>query len=333
MAREGTGRGEFALIADLFAPLSTSASGALGLLDDAAVLDIPAGHQLVAAADALIAGVHFRVDDPPGLIARKALRVNLSDLAAMGAKPLGFLQTLTLNETTDDAFLGDYAEGLKQDVDTFACPLMGGDTTSGPGPFSITVAVLGVVESGAALLRSGAHENDVLCVTGTIGDASLGLLCLEDGIKVSGNSKDKLISRYQLPQPRLSIGQGLAGLATSCIDISDGLVADVGHICTASNTSAAIEQSKIPLSGESRAILEDSPGLWPRVLGGGDDYELAFTVAEERLNEALDLGRKENVPVTPIGRIIGVNGGKVGVTVRGDGGAEVQVSTAGYTHR
>ena len=174
MSGEEKGRSEFALIADLFSPLAKGAAGALSLLDDAALIDVPPGHQIVAAADALIAGVHFREDDPPDLVARKALRVNLSDLAAMGARPVGFLQTLALSLTTDDVYLEKYAGGLDQDIKRFGIPLLGGDTTTGPGPFSISITVLGAVEKGRALLRSGARPGDVLCVTGCIGDGALG---------------------------------------------------------------------------------------------------------------------------------------------------------------
>ena len=173
MSGAGTRRGEFELIAALFAPLSKGALGALGLTDDAALIDVAPGCSLVTTVDTVIAGVHFRSDDPPDLIARKALRVNLSDLAAKGAKPVGFLHALALNDGIDDASLERYAAGLAADVTEFGVPLLGGDTTSGPGPLSITITAFGEVEKGKALLRSGARRGDVLCVSGAIGDEAI----------------------------------------------------------------------------------------------------------------------------------------------------------------
>ncbi len=333
MSGEGAGRSEFALIADLFAPLTKGADGALGLLDDAALVEIPSGHQIVAAADTLVGGVHFRLDDPPDLVARKALRVNLSDLAAMGATPLGFLQTLVLSDAATDSYLEQYAAGLAQDVKEFRMPLLGGDTTSGPGPFTVTITALGTVKKGEALLRSRARVGDILCVTGTIGDAALGLACLNGDLNVSREQTEFLTSRYHLPQPRLAVGCALAGLANACMDVSDGLVADIGHICAASGVSAVIEQEEIPLSLSAKAAADDDGKWWQSILGGGDDYELAFTVGSEHLDQALSLARKADVPVKAIGRIADQTDGRVGVVVIDSSGAELQISVPGYQHR
>lgn len=322
MSGKGTRRGEFELIAALFQPLAKAAPGALGLTDDVALIDVRPGHQLVTTVDTLIAGVHFRADDPPDLIARKALRVNLSDLAAKGAKPIGFLHALALNTETTDAFLERYASGLAADVKEFGAPLLGGDTTSGPGPLSISITAFGEVKQGAAILRSGARAGDVLCVTGTIGDGALGLACLEKRLAMS----DALIDRYLLPRPRLAVGAALAGVATACLDISDGLVADVGHICESSNVGALIDRDLIPLSPAARAVVEKDPGLWDLILGGGDDYELAFAVPPAADLPAL--AEQLGTGLTAIGTLN--TGEGVRVTAQGK---PVVIASGGYRHR
>jgi thiamine-monophosphate kinase len=333
MSGEGKGRGEFSLIADLFAPLTKGSKGALNLLDDAALIDVPPGCQIVAAADTLIAGIHFRDDDPPDLVARKALRVNLSDLAAMGAAPLGFLQTLALNTATDDAYLEKYAAGLELDINHFGIPLLGGDTTAGPGPLTISITALGTVEKGRALLRSGAKVGDVLCVTGSIGDGALGLACLEGSLNLAEELSTRLASRYQVPEPRIDIGRSLVGIASACADISDGLVADVGHICGASNVAAIVEQSAIPLSAGGRAAITQDSKWWFPVLGGGDDYELAFTVSEENLERVVGLGTSAGIPISSIGRIATATSDRVGTAVIDESGAEVKIDAPGFRHR
>ena len=333
MSGGGAGRSEFALIADLFAPLSKGADGALELLDDAALIDIPSGHQIVAAADTLVGGVHFRLDDSPDMIARKALRVNLSDLAAMGAAPVGFLQTLVLNNATNDSYLENYAAGLRSDVEHFNVPLLGGDTTAGPGPFIITITALGMVKKGEALLRSGARTGDILCVTGSVGDSALGLAGLTGDLKLPADLMDYLSARYHLPQPRLAMGHALSGLASACIDVSDGLVADVAHICAASGVSAVIEQGAIPLSAGAKAAAGQDPKWWQSILGGGDDYELAFTVNREHLEQVVAIAEKTDVSVAAIGRIAEATGDRVGVVVIDSTGAEIPISAPGYRHR
>lgn len=328
MTAKGTRRGEFQLIAELFAPLAKNAPGALGLKDDAAFLDITPGCQLVATTDTLIAGVHFRVDDPPDLVAAKALRVNLSDLAAKGARPIGFLHALTLNDSIDDTYLESYAAGLKRDVEHFNVPLLGGDTTSGPGPLTITITAFGEVEKGKALLRSGARRGDVVCVTGTLGDGAVGLACLNAAIDLPQAMAKDVIDRYRLPQPRLIGGGALAGIATACLDISDGLVADVGHLCNSSNVGAILDRDKIPLSPGTRFAVEQNISNWDLVLGGGDDYELVFTVPPPRLPELTTVAVGFKFPVTAIGVIDEGEGVRVLA-----GGKPISVSQAGYRHR
>ena len=309
--------GEFDLIARLFAPMTQGALSAKNLRDDAAFIKVSPGCELVATVDTVIAGVHFRHDDPPDLIARKALRVNLSDLAAKGAKPIGFLQALSLNDGISDGYLEKYASGLAADVATFKCPLLGGDTTSSQGPLSISITAFGEVESGKAVLRSGAKPGDILFVTGTIGDSALGLACLMGSLPES----DALIQRYRLPQPRL--GLPLSDFANACLDVSDGLVADVGHLCSASGVGAVIERAKIPLSVDARAAVARDEIWWEKILTGGDDYELAFTVPPSRVADATRLN------ATAIGTITAGSG----VQVFDDAGQLVVLSATGYRHR
>ncbi len=333
MREKEKGRSEFALIADLFAPLSKRAAGALDLKDDAALVDVQIGEHLVVAADTLIAGVHFREEDPPETVGRKALRVNLSDLAAMGAKPVGFLQTLTLNDQIGDAYLQKYAKGLEDDATHFDIPLLGGDTTVGRGPLTVTIAILGSVRKGDALLRSGAQAGDILCVTGTIGDGALGLKCAQGTLKLSDADSMFLRGRYQRPEPRIEIGCTIAGRASACIDVSDGLVADVGHICDASEVIAVIEKEKIPLSNAGRTGISQDPDLWNAVFGGGDDYELAFTVPPDDIDDISNLGSTTGTAVTVIGRILPARNDKMPVTVVDENGMTLSLPSGGYRHR
>jgi thiamine-monophosphate kinase len=192
---------------------------------------------------------------------------------------------------------------------------------------------MGTVEKGRALLRSGARPGDTLCVTGCIGDAALGLLCLDGTLDLERELANDLSARYQLPEPRLELGRGLIGLASACADISDGLVADVGHISAASDVSAVIEKSAVPLSAGGTAATRQDHKWWQRILGGGDDYELAFTVSAERLKDVRTLARDLGVPVSPIGRITAPTGDKVDATVIDENGAAFLVKDTGYRHR
>ncbi|MBL8627995.1 MAG: thiamine-phosphate kinase [Rhodospirillaceae bacterium] len=322
--------GEFEFIRQLLAPLSRNAPGAFNLTDDAAALSISHGHELVLTKDAVVAGVHFFADDPPDLIARKALRVNLSDLAAKGAKPVGFLMALALPQSIDDDWLKIFTTGLGADVDTFACPLLGGDTVATPGPLTISITALGEVKAGHMIHRHGALSGDILCVSGTIGDAALGLDVARGSYAgLSAANKQFLLDRYRVPQPRLSLGQALANRDSACLDISDGLCADVGHICEQSGVGAVIEVAQLPLSDAARAVLQHYPDAIHRVLTGGDDYELALAIPPANLAATQDHGRKNGVIVTPIGRF--VEGGAV--TVLDGNGRALALSSPGYHHR
>lgn len=330
MTGKRTRRGEFELIAELFSPLTKGAPGALGLTDDAALIDVTPGCELVTTVDTLIAGVHFRHDDPPDLIARKALRVNLSDIAAKGAKPIGFLHALALNDSIDDDFLERYAAGLKADVEHFNVPLLGGDTTSGPGPLTISVTAFGEVKKGKALLRRGARLGDVVCVTGTIGGGAVGLDVLNAAVQLPEDLAMAVIERYRLPQPRFIADSKLAPRVSACMDLSDGLVADIGHLCKASGVAATIERDAIPLSPGTQHAVKQNATIWKRILGGGDDYELAFTLSAEALRELSTLTTGLMFPVTPIGRIVAGKAGDVTVLAEG---AVFPLADGGFRHR
>ena len=312
---------EFTLIARYFRPLAAGAEAALDLADDAALLDIPAGHRLVVTADALVAGVHFFTEDAPDLIARKMLRVNLSDLAAMGAAPLGYLMTCALPKTIDQTWLAGFAAGLARDQAEFGITLLGGDTTATPGPLTLSVTAFGTVEAGCELRRSGAKAGDLIAVSGTIGDSALGLGRIQGKIGAFIGDEE-LIERYLLPQPRLALARRLVGLATAAMDVSDGLVGDLGHICNASKLSAMIEAARLPLSRPARHLLTERPELLGTILTGGEDYELLFTIPADRKAELARL------PVTIIGRM---EAGQ-GTSVLDAEGRAINTGKGGYRH-
>lgn len=320
---------EFALIAKYFAPLARSSPGSLGLLDDAALLDAETGRTLVVAADMAVEGVHFAEDDPPSTVGRKVLRFNLSDLAAMGAVPIAYLLTLALPKERSIDWVAALAEGLALDQDAFKITLIGGDTTATPGPATLSVTVLGSVEAGGALLRSGAKPGDAVFVSGTIGDGGLGLRASKgELLGASASDRQYLEGRYRLPEPRLSLGQALVGTATAAIDVSDGLVADLGHVCRTSNVGAVIEAARVPLSHQAERTASNCGVPLGSLLTGGDDYELLFCLPEHRLDITDDLTRAGDIRITRIGRIIEGDG----VQVVDEDGKAMTLESEGYRH-
>lgn len=319
--------GEFERIARFFAPLA--GPGALGLLDDAALIDPLPGRQLVVTADAIVAGVHFLPDDPPDLIARKLLRVNLSDLAAMAASPLYYLMTTALPPSYGEEWLAGFAAGLAADQTAFGVSLLGGDSVATPGPATLSLTAIGSVAAGQAVRRNGALPGDTIYVTGTIGDAALGLAVLTGGLDVRDPAeRDFLAARYRLPQPRLATGAALAGLAHAMQDVSDGLVADLGHICAVSGVAGVIDAAALPLSPAARHALDRNPGLLPRILTGGDDYELLFTSSGDHAAAVAALAQPSGPPITPIGRIVAGSG----VRVLDRAGKDIVLATQGFRH-
>ncbi len=321
---------EFELIARYFAPLAAAAPGALGLLDDAALVEVAPGHRLVATADAVVSGVHFLPDDPPDLVARKALRVNLSDLAAMGARPLGYL-LVTAFSGQDEAWLAAFAAGLEADQRAFGIALLGGDTVATPGPLTIAVTALGEVAAGRELRRSRARPGDLVLVTGTLGDGALGLKALRGALPMLDEAqRAALARRYHLPEPRLAFGRAVAerGLAACGMDVSDGLVADLGHICDASGVGAEVDLARLPLSPAAAAAVAADSALRAAVCTGGDDYELLLTAAPEGAAALQAAAAEEGLLLTPIGRIVA----GAGVHLRDEDGREIEFNSGGYRH-
>ena len=307
---------EFALIAEYLAPLAALRPGAFGLADDAALVPAPPGRDLVASADALVAGVHFRERDPPDTVAARALRCSLSDLAAMGAEPYGYLLTLALPHGVDAEWMAAFASRLARDQAEFSIALLGGDTVATPGPLTVSLTVLGFAEPERLLRRSGARAGDAVCVSGVIGDAALALAIPD--------AAEALRGRYRAPEPRLALGRALAGNASAAIDVSDGLVADLGHVCAASGVGARLDAASVPLSSAARECVRHSPELIETVLCGGDDYELLFALPPARLDLLFALP-------TPARRI-GVFTEGEGVTTLGADGAPLALASAGWRH-
>jgi thiamine-monophosphate kinase len=321
---------EFGLIARHFAPIAAAEPGALGLSDDAAVLDLSPGARLVCTKDALVAGVHFLEGDPPADIARKLMRVNLSDLAAMGARPRAVLLAAVLPRSTTDEWLGQFAQGLAEDARTFGAPLVGGDTVATNGPLVLTLTALGEAEGAGVLTRSGAQGGDDVYVSGTIGDGALGLRALTGLLSgLSTPARDHLIRRYRVPEPRLGLGSKLIGLATACIDISDGLIADLGHICENSKVTARITAASVPVSSPARTALANDPGLFATLLSGGDDYELLFTAPPGAHDAVAAAANEAGVAVARIGAITRAG---TGVEIIDAEALGIDLKTAGFKH-
>lgn len=293
---------------------------ALGIGDDAALLNVPAGQQLVACTDTLVAGVHFPVGTAPEDIGWKALAVNLSDLAAMSAQPVWALLALTLPDA-DAAFVECFAEGFAELARAHGVALAGGDTTQ--GPLAVTVTALGFVPHGLALTRGGARVGDALFVTGTLGDAAGALRVLRE----SGENGVELRARLDRPEPRIAAGLALRGIASACIDVSDGLLADLGHVCTASGAGAELDVDALPLSSALTTAF-DAATCRELALAGGDDYELCFTVAGAREAEMQAALARKGCEATRIGRIVAGSG----VRVLDAHGNEVATPRAGWEH-
>lgn len=321
--------GEFELIARHLAPLSRGEPGALGLTDDAAWLDVAAGHVVVATKDAMVAERHFFADDPPEAIARKLLRVNLSDLAAMGARPRAYLLALALTREHAGDWLTSFVHGLAQDQKTFGVTLIGGDTVATPGPVTISLTLLGEAVQDRLLPRHGARPGDRIWVSGTIGDAALALEHCYGRLKIDDPADNAFLQeRRMLPTPRVDLGQRLPGLAHAAIDISDGLVADLGHICETSRVAAVVEADRVPLSQAGRRAIAGDEQRLVTALTGGDDYELLFT-APEAATKALDeISAELDLALTAIGRI---EAGR-GVRVVAPDGHELSCRGGGHVH-
>ena len=298
--------GEDSLIARYFRPLATD-PGAFNLVDDAAILKAQ-NDDIVVTTDAIVEGVHFLSDDPPDSVGRKALRVNLSDLAAKGATPAGFVLTLALR-AADEAWLTPFARGLGEDAGLFGCPLLGGDTVSTPGPLMISITAFGRVPPGKMVHRSGAKPGDRVVVTGTIGDATLGLAILRGGAATTALaddavSKQMLVARYRLPQPRNALATAIRDHASAAMDVSDGLAGDLAKLCAASGVSAVVDAPSIPLSAAAAALLAGGAVGIESIVSGGDDYEILCAIPEGSFEAFAQAAGVAKVAVTSIGTVI-----------------------------
>lgn len=304
---------EFGIIAKYFAPLA--GEGAFGLTDDVAVLPKRADHELVVTTDAITEGVDFFGFDPSDSIARKALRVNFSDLAAKGAQPVHYLLNLSLPHTITSDWLAGFADGLAQDQQQYDVTLLGGDTGATDGPLSISITAFGFVPEGKMIRRSGARVGDHVYVTGTIGDSGGGLAIFRREVhSLADIDRDALIARYRVPEPPVPFATTLRDIAHASVDVSDGLIADLGHIASASGVRIAVEGERVPLSAPLRALWGE--GALSRAVTAGDDYQIAFCGPPGLRG-----------PFTCIGRVEG--GGGVALTL---GGREVAVPKPGYKH-
>ncbi len=330
---------EFELIARHFRPLAEGESGALGLLDDAAIITVPAGRALIVTTDGIVEGVHFPAGEDPSVVAWRLLAVGLSDLAAMGAEP--FVYTLALaipkrwRARARERWIAAFSRGLAAAQAELAAVLVGGDTVATPGPLTLTVTALGQAAEGRALRRSAAKPGDAVFVSGSIGDAALGLEAINDGLRdLSDSQRQALIDRFRRPQPRLRLGLRLVGLVHAAADVSDGLIADIGHICVSSGVSATVEMSRVPLSAAAAAAVAADPARWRLVLTGGDDYELAFTAPPAAEATLAAIADDVGVPIRRIGRIdaIEADAARPGVHVIAADGRDVVFESTGFRH-
>lgn len=313
---------EFDIISRYFT--RPAAQAKVGVGDDAAVLETSAGRELVVTTDTLVSGTHFFADAEPRALGHKALAVNLSDLAAMGARPRWALLALTLPQA-DERWLGEFSDGFFRLADSANVELVGGDTTR--GPLSITVTVLGEVVPGQALRRDGARPGDDIWVSGVLGAAALALLHLKGDLRLKGADLAQCMTRLTTPTPRVALGQGLVGVAHSAIDISDGLVADLGHIADCSSVRAEVNYDLVPCMPEVQALKSHLP-VRGAILAGGDDYELLFTAPRARASQIEALSAANGVGLTRIGQIAE---GK-GVSVIDASGRTVDIGAAGFDH-
>ena len=327
---QNTSLDEFERIARFFRPLAKT-PWALGLSDDAALLSVPSDHQLVITTDVLIADIHFFAYDLPEDISAKLLRVNLSDLAAMGAEPFGYTLTTALPDDLPLRWVEAFAHGLGCDQEAYGISLLGGDSVVTHGPITLSVTAFGTVPHGTALTRHTAIHTDHIFVTGTIGDAGLGLtIALGHFDDAEDLGYRYFLDRLRRPQPRLSIGISLRGIASAAIDISDGLVADLAHLCRASGCAARIDATRVPLSAPARTIVKAQPDQLAHLLTSGDDYELLFTASPSQEHYIAEQAQRLGVPITKIGTL--VEGTPGSVTVLDQNNDPLSFVRQGWTH-
>lgn len=328
MAKEPDRPSEMAAIARYFRPLAT-APGALGLFDDAAILRQLAGEDLVLSTDMLVEGIHFFANDPPDLVAAKALRVSLSDLAAKGAEPLHYLLSLALRSDWTENWLSGFSEGLRREQQQFRITLAGGDTVRASGGTTINVSVIGRQPSGSFVHRTGAKPGDFVAVTGTIGDAALGLLVRQGRITLPREEGEYLVNRYLLPQPRVALAPALRQHASAALDVSDGLVGDFAKLCAASGVSGEIARPAVPLSVPARRAVATYAPAFDTALTGGDDYEILVAVPENEADALAAAASEVGVALSFIGRIVS---GEDEPKIFDEGGQVLSFDGTSYSH-
>jgi thiamine-monophosphate kinase len=324
--------GEERLIERFFRPL-VSDPGAFGLRDDAAAVTPPPGHDLVLTTDAVIEGVHFFPGDPAQAIAKKALRANLSDLAAKGAEPLGFLLTLAMPKSVDEEWIAAFADGLAADIKTFRCSLLGGDTDATPGLLSVSITAFGTVPHGKMVRRAGAKAGDAIVVSGTLGNSALGLALRRDPelakrAKLNAEEEAYLLERYLVPEPRTALANALRKHAHAAMDISDGLAGDLAKLAAASGVSAKVDVAKLPLSAAARKLLQFDPKLIETICTGGDDYEILAAVSRRAFPAFEKAARESRVVLTEIGSA----GSGAGVEIEDWNGRALVFARPSFSH-
>lgn len=314
-------------------PLSAGFAGAFDLIDDCAAIAVPDGEELVMSMDAVAEGVHFLADDGAADIAWKALAVNVSDIAAKGATPVAYLMALAFPEAPTHRWLAEFSRGLAEAQASFGIALAGGDTDRRPGPLSITITAMGTLPAGRGLLRSDAHPGDLLFVSGTLGDAALGLRLRQDPGRQAawGLSPDRatmLANAYLRPQPRLGLGDALRRFASASMDLSDGLAKDLTRLCRASSVGVAVSTADLPLSPAAAAAVRSDPRCWQSVVAGGDDYEILAAVPSTLAGDFRAAAADGGVMVTEIGVLDGGDN----VLIAGLDGAPLKLEATGWDH-
>lgn len=302
----------------------------LGVGDDAAIVAVPAGKELAISVDSMVAGVHFFPNVSPASLAQKLLAVNLSDMAAMGAEPKWATMTLTLPEP-DTVWLSEFSNALKHYAEQFRVQLIGGDTTQ--GPLNLSLTIMGLVPLGKALSRQGAQPNDDVYVSNVLGDAALGLACIRDELQLAADLRASVINALEHPQPRVALGRSLIGIASACLDVSDGLIGDLQHICQQSQVGIEIDVDRVPTSNAYQTYL-DNGGNLSAALSGGDDYELAFTAPASKREEIGRLALELEIALSRIGVVNEIAKGRAGqkVSLRQSGKAYTLPNSNSFEH-
>lgn len=317
---------EFELVKEYFRPLTMGREEAGGLLDDAAVFSVPEDMDLVVSSDTLNSGTHFLDGELPQNVAHKALRVNLSDMAAMGATPVAYQMNLAFAKQPDEAWVKAFSEALMEDNERYNVFCSGGDTTVSEGSLLISITIFGYVPKGQAVKRSGAEDGDLLVLTGPIGRAAVGVKSLLGIIELDDPSP--FLAVCHKPEPRVALSPAIAKHAKAAVDISDGFIADVSHLCEASGCAVDIELKDIPFTEETAALIENGVVRLEKLLTGGDDYEVAMAVAPEDLDAITAEARACGITLSVAGRF---KTGE-GLRVLGDDGEELEFESSGWTH-